>query len=161
MSEYRERILGLLGERPVVESLQATPARIEALAARLGAAGLARAYAPGKWTARQIFAHLADAEIGVGFRLRQALSEPNHVVQPFDQDRWAARYPALDGLVAARAFCALRVWNLELVRTLTEADLARPVFHPERGLESVGITVRMLAGHDLNHLAQLETIAAS
>ena len=26
-----------------------------------------------------------------GFRLRQALAEPSHVIQPFDQDAWAAR----------------------------------------------------------------------
>jgi DinB family protein len=160
MNEYRERILGLLGDRPAVETLLSTPARIEALVARLGASGLSRAWAPGKWTAREILAHLADAEMAVGFRLRQALAEPDHVVQPFDQDRWAVRYQALDGLAAARAFCALRAWNLELVRTLTEQDLARPVMHPERGMESVGIMVRMLGGHDLNHLAQLEQIAA-
>jgi len=119
-----------------------------------------RAYASGKWTARQIFSHLADAEIAVGFRLRQALAENDYVVQPFDQDRWARRYADLDGQAAARAFCALRPWNVALVRTLTPSDLARPAMHPERGMESVEIIVKMLAGHDLNHLAQLEQIAA-
>jgi hypothetical protein len=34
------------------------------------------------------------------------------------------------------------------------------MMHPERGMESVEIIVKMLAGHDLNHLAQLEQIAA-
>jgi hypothetical protein len=32
--------------------------------------------------------------------------------------------------------------------------------HPERGEESVDTTIRMCAGHDRNHLAQLEAIAA-
>jgi hypothetical protein len=160
MNPYRERILGLLGDRPALASLEATPAKIEALVARIGRGGMSRAYAPGKWTARQILAHLADAEIGVGFRLRQALAENEHVIQPFDQDLWARRYEALDGEVAARAFCALRPWNVALVRTLTPQDLGRPVMHPERGMESVEIIVKMLAGHDLNHLAQLEQIAA-
>ena len=160
MNPYRERILGLLGDRNVVESLQATTTRVEGLVARIGPEGMSRSYAPGKWTARQILAHLAAAEIGVGFRLRQALAEPDHVAQPFDQDRWADRYESLDGGTAARAFCALRPWNLALVRTLTPKDLARPMMHPERGMESVDIIVKMLAGHDLNHLAQLEQIAA-
>jgi hypothetical protein len=156
MNPYRDRILGLLGARPAVASLEATPARIEALVASIGPNGMSRAYAPGKWTARQIFAHLADAEIAVGFRLRQALAENEHVIQPFDQDLWARRYEALDGEAAARAFCALRPWNLALVRTFTPQDLARPLMHPERGMESVEILVRMLAGHDLNHLSQLD-----
>jgi hypothetical protein len=31
-------------------------------------------------------------------------------------------------------------------------------FHPERGEESVERILQMLAGHDLNHLGQLEQI---
>lgn len=160
MNPYRDRILGLVGDLPVVASLEATPVKIEALVARIGRDGMSRAYAPGKWAARQIFAHLADAEIATGFRLRQALAENEHVIQPFDQDLWAKRYEALDGEAAARAFCALRAWNVALMRTFTPQDLARPVMHPERGMESVEILVKMLVGHDLNHLAQLEQIAA-
>jgi hypothetical protein len=63
MNPYRDRMLGLVGDRPALASLEATPAKIEALVARIGRGGMSRAYAPGKWTARQIFAHLADAEI--------------------------------------------------------------------------------------------------
>ena len=160
MNAYRDRMLGLVGDRPALASLEATPAKVEALVARIGRGGMSRASARGKWTARQILAHLADGEIAVGFRLRQALAEDDHVIQPFDQDLWARRYEALDGEAAARAFCALRPWNVALVRTFTPQDMARPVMHPERGMESVGIIVKMLAGHDLNHLAQLEQIAA-
>ena len=160
MNPYTERMLALLGDQPVIASLEATPAKIEAVVARIGTAGMSRAYAPGKWMARQILSHLADAEMAVGFRLRQALAENDYVVQPFDQDVWARRYDNLDGHTAARAFCALRPWNLALVRTLTPSDLARAAMHPERGMESVDIIVKMLAGHDLNHLAQLEQIAA-
>jgi DinB family protein len=160
MNPYRERILGLLGKRNPVESLEATGARVEALVKKIGPKGMSRAYAPGKWTAREILAHLADAEIGVGFRLRQALAEKDHVAQPFDQDKWAERYEDVDGEAAARAFCALRPWNVALIKTLAPADLARPMMHPERGMESVDIIVKMLAGHDLNHVAQLEQIAA-
>jgi hypothetical protein len=156
MVTYTERILGLLGDRPPAASLEQTATRIEAIAQRLDASGLTRSCAPGKWTAAQVLCHLADAEIAIGFRLRQVLSQENHVIQPFDQDRWADRYAGLDGAVAARAFGALRQWNLALIRSLTPADLARPAHHPERGPESAGQIIKMLAGHDLNHLAQLE-----
>jgi len=161
MHPYVERILGMLGDRPAVASLERTATRIEAMATTLDARRMETRYAPGKWTAREILAHLADAEVGVGFRLRQVLAEENHQAQPFDQDRWAARYPGLDGAAAGRAFVALRAWNLALIRSLSAEDLARPYVHGERGPETVGLIVKMLAGHDLNHLAQLETIAAS
>jgi hypothetical protein len=161
MNPYVERILGLVGDRPVIQSLEHTAKRIEAVAGSLSSARLERSYAPGKWTARQILAHLADSELGIGFRLRQALAEENHRAQPFDQDRWATRYAGLDAALATRAFVGLRAWNIALIRSLGPQDLERPYVHGERGPESVGLIVKLLAGHDLNHLAQLEQIAAS
>ena len=157
---YRERLLGLLGERNPIEALPLSARRIEEVVRGLGSAGLAKSYAPGKWTGAQIVAHLADAEVGIGFRTRQAQAEDNHTVQPFDQEVWARRYVDVDHEVALRSFLALRDWNLSLFRTLGASDLERPVFHPERGAETVAVMIRMLAGHDLNHLAQLERIAA-
>ncbi|HEY7512021.1 MAG TPA: hypothetical protein VIG50_17305, partial [Vicinamibacteria bacterium] len=82
---YRDRILGLLGERNPIESLPETAARVEALARKLGEARLSRSWGEGKWTGKQILAHLADAEVGVGFRVRQVLAEDNHRIQPFDE----------------------------------------------------------------------------
>jgi hypothetical protein len=161
MNPYVERMLGLLGDRPMLESLGHTAKRIEAIAGTLDAGRMERTYAPGKWTARQILAHLADCELAVGFRLRQALAEENHAAQAFDQDRWATRYAVLDGAIALRSFVALRPWNLALIRSLSPQDLERPYVHGERGPETVGLIVKMLAGHDLNHLAQLEKIAAA
>jgi hypothetical protein len=156
---YRERILGLLGDRNPVESMQATARRIEDVARRLGPMGLDKAWAPGKWTGRQILAHLADAEIGVGFRTRQALAEDHHTIQPFDEGAWARRYQDVDHEAALRSFLALRGWNLALFSRLKPEDLSREAYHPERGPETVDVIIRMLAGHDYNHLAQLEKIA--
>jgi hypothetical protein len=155
---YRERILGLLGDRNPIESMEASVKRVEAVARRLGDAGLSRSYGPGKWTGRQILAHLADAEVGVGFRARQILSEENHRIQPFDESAWAKRYADVDGQVALASFLALRRWNLALFRSLNAEDLGREAYHPERGPETLGTVIRMLAGHDLNHLGQLERI---
>ena len=158
---YRERILGLLGDRDAVQSLQETARRIEELARELGASGLDRTFGPGKWSGRQILAHLADGEIGIAFRLRQALSEDHHTIQPFDEGAWARRYQDVDHEAALRAFLSLRAWNLWLLSRLGPDELAREAYHPERGPETVDTIVRMLAGHDLNHLAQLEKIAAA
>jgi len=160
MNEYRERILGLLGNDDPFEVLEGTPERVASLVERMGEEGLGRRFAPGKWTGREVVGHLADVEIVVGFRVRQMVSAPDRVIQPIDQDAWAGPYPRLDGRVAVRALTALRAWNLGYYRTLTPADLARVAMHPERGEESVETTIRMHAGHDRNHLAQLELILA-
>jgi len=155
---YRDRILGLLGGRNPVESMAASAARVESAARRLGEQGLSRSYAPGKWTGKQILAHLADAEVAIGFRIRQVLSQEGHHIQPFDESAWARRYVDVDHEAALASFQALRRWNLSLVRNLTADELQREALHPERGPEKLGTIVRLLAGHDLNHLAQLERL---
>lgn len=71
---------------------------------------------------------------------------------------WARRYDHVDVEVALGSFLALRRWNLALLRGLSADDLRREAVHPERGPETLETIVRLLAGHDLNHLAQLERL---
>jgi hypothetical protein len=155
---YRERLLGLLGDRNPLEALEANAERVEAVVRKLGESGLSRSYGPGKWTGRQVLAHLADAEMATGFRVRQVLSEENHRIQPWDEGSWARRYADVDAPTALASYRALRRWNLALFRGLSPADLDRQAFHPERGSETLASIILLLAGHDLNHLAQLERL---
>jgi hypothetical protein len=160
---YLRRILTRLGDADPIEVLGSTPSRLSELVERLGADGLERSHGPDKWPAKVVVAHLADTELGMGFRFRQALAvppgDPPHAVQPFDQDAWAARSGRLDVALSLEAFRALRSVHLALFATLSLDDWTTEVFHPERGFESFDQMVRFLAGHDLNHLDQLAVVA--
>jgi hypothetical protein len=149
-----------LGDRDPAGVIAATPGRLQHLSSTLGPGGMSRSLAPGKWTAREIFCHLADCEIAFAFRLRQALAEDNHIVQPFDQDKWARSYAAYQAPEALAAFTALRRWNVDLVQSVTPQALDKPLSHPERGPLTFKVLLETIAGHDLNHLTQLETIAS-
>lgn len=149
-----------LGTRNPREVIAESPRRLASLVDRLGAGGLERSLAPGKWPARAILCHLADCEVAFGFRLRQALAEPSHVIQPFDQDAWAKSYASLDGRTALEAFSAARRWNLALLDTVKPAEFSKTLRHPERGELTFQVLVETMGGHDLNHILQLETIAA-
>jgi uncharacterized damage-inducible protein DinB len=157
MNPYREQ----LGDRDPLGVLSETPWRVRALAERIGAAGLDRSYAPGKWTARQVLAHLAQVEMMFGTRFRQAVTLERYTVQTFDQDGWMAREPLPDAATIINALCGMREWNLAFFRSLSPEERARTFSHPERGTQSVAWMLELLAGHDLNHLAQLEVIAAA
>ena len=149
-----------LGNRDPQEAIAATPQRLRGLLDTLGAAGAERSPAVGKWSAREILCHLADCELVFAFRLRQALAEPHHVIQPFDQDRWAANYAAFDAEGALAVFTAVRQWNLTLVRSLPPEAFSRTLTHPERGDMTFQVVIETMAGHDLNHLGQIERIAS-
>ncbi|HKI58086.1 MAG TPA: DinB family protein [Trueperaceae bacterium] len=160
MNAYLQRILDTLGEHDPIEVLRATPQRLAALLEEMAPDGLERSYAPGKWDARHVFAHLADVELAMGFRLRLVLGQPGVELPGFDQDVWAERYGRLDPALAVEAFRGLRAWNLALLTTLDLDDWLAEGYHAERGFESVDLMVRFMAGHDINHLGQLESILA-
>ena len=115
--------------------------------------------APGKWSAAQIVCHLADCELVFGFRLRQTLAEDGPTIQPFDQDKWAAKYSGIPADEALAAFTALRNWNLRMIRDALPGAAGRTMTHPERGTMTFQTVVETMAGHDLNHLGQLRSIA--
>ena len=149
-----------LGTQDPLRVVAATAERLRGLLDALGPEGADRAPAPGKWSAREILCHLADTELAFAFRLRQALAEPHHVIQPFDQEKWAAVYGAFDARSAVEVFAAVRGWNCRLFGALPPGAMAKPVTHPERGEMTFGVLVETMAGHDLNHLGQLEAMAA-
>ncbi len=147
-----------LGSRDPFEVIAATPERLQELLQQLGREAAEIPPAPGKWSVRHILAHLADTELAHGFRLRQALAEPHHVIQPFDQERWSASYGALDAQTALEAFTAIRRWNTILIGTVPPANFSKPLTHPERGPMTFRVLIETMAGHDLNHLGQIESI---
>ena len=162
MGSYTEGLIRLVGERSPLKVLADTPSRLEDLYWELKDKKLSNSYGEGKWTARQILAHLTDSESTYGFRVRLALAQDHPTIQPYDQDAWVNLYrQGIDASLAVEVFRSLRTWNLALFRTLTAEQLSRGAFHPERGEEPVAMMIALLAGHDLNHLAQLERIVAS
>jgi hypothetical protein len=158
--EYTKRILGNLNGKEPLAVLAATPARLAELTRGRSASELARNPAPGKWSVTEILAHLADVEMVVGYRIRMILSKPGTAIQAFDQDEWAnlsqyVNVPATQSLERQRA---QRESNLTLLKALRPEQWELYGMHAERGKETVSRVVEMTAGHDINHLCQIEKI---
>ena len=154
----------LKGEEPV-SVLKTTAARIRTLTAGLPAAQINTRPAPRKWSITEIAAHLADCELVFSFRLRQTLApsldQPHAIIQPFDQDAWAKHYQAYQFEPALALFQAARNWNLLFLTTVSHDDRHRPTTHPERGTMPFWTIVETMAGHDINHLQQIERLAVA
>jgi hypothetical protein len=149
-----------LGDLPLNSILTSSSAKLASLVSAIGAEGrLDLPLAPGKWTPAQILCHLADCELAFGFRLRQALAEEHHVLQPFDQDKWAATYAGISAEQGLLVFQTIRGWNLMLVKNAPPDAYTRVVTHPERGTMTFQTLLETMAGHDINHILQLEKLA--
>jgi len=145
------------GQEPI-PVITATVERLHALIDSLSPAQADRSPEPGKWSIREILAHLADCELVFSVRLRQTLAEEHHIIQSFDQAAWGERYAAYDLRSAFAMFTAARNWNLKFLTSVTEDDRHHPVTHPERGTMTLWTIVETIAGHDINHLEQIERI---
>jgi len=161
--QYRQRILANLEGQEPVKVQAATAGRLERLVRGATRQRLARRPAPGKWSVNEIVAHLSETEIVVGYRMRMIAGAPGTPIQAFDQDAWAAagNYAARDTKKSLALFRAVREANLEWLRRLRPEQWEHYGMHAERGQESIEMAVNMIAGHDLNHLRQVEALLAA
>jgi hypothetical protein len=159
--QYTQRLLSYVDGKQSLNVQRSTPKKLALLARRMDKKKLARRPAPGKWSAVEIFAHLADTELVISWRLRSILGASGNTVQAYDQDVWADtfKYSRLDPKRSIETFRLLRENNLALLKTVPKNLWENYGMHQERGKESIAHIVNMVAGHDLNHLQQLEKIA--
>jgi len=161
--EYIKRILANLEGQDPLKVQAGTPRKIERMIKGVPASKLRKRPAPEKWSAGEILAHLADTEIVVGWRLRQILGAPGTPIQAFDQDSWAAagRYQKRDPRKCAEQFRVVREANLALLKSLAPEQWKHHGMHAERGVETIEHIVGMMAGHDINHVKQVERIVGT
>lgn len=157
---YTAAVLGLIEGRDPLDVLRTTPTALRAAVAAVDPSRLAAPEAPGKWSVREVLAHLADSELVYGWRLRMIIAHDRPAITGYDQDLWAERlhYSDVDPEVALATFETLRPGNLRLIDNASDAVLARVGVHSERGEESVAHLIRMYAGHDVLHLRQIDRI---
>lgn len=159
-AEYKQRIFGYLGEQDPLKIQSATSKKLERLVSRASPSKVRKQPAPGKWSVAEILAHLADTELVFGYRLRAILGAPGTPIQGFDQDKWAQamNYGKSDARKSLERFHAFRKANLDLLKSLSPAQWKHHGMHSERGEESIETIAKLCAGHDINHLRQIEKI---
>lgn len=158
--EYTQRLLSYGNGKDPLRLQQAAPGKLAALLKGKTGKQLMHRPAPDKWSVAEITAHLADAELAISWRLRQVLANNAIPIQAYDQDLWARtfNYARRDPRQSLTSFRALREANIALLKSVPRKLWENYGVHAERGNESVNHIVKMVAGHDLNHLQQIQTI---
>ena len=156
--QYTQRILSYSEGGDPLELLESAPKKLAAFVVGKSKQQLARRSAPDKWSVAEIAAHLSDTEIAVAWRIRQILSTNAIHIQAFDQNAWASTfdYAQRDASSSVELFRALRAANVALLKSVPRKLWDNYGVHQERGNESIAHVMRMMAGHDLNHLQQIE-----
>lgn len=163
VQQYTQRVFGYIEGKQPLTVQAATAKKLERLIKGVPTSKLRKRPAPDKWSVSEILAHLADAEIVGGFRMRLILGAPGSPVAAFDQDSWvvSGHYEKRDPRKSVEQFRVSREANLALLKSLKPEQWKHYGMHSERGQESIEHIVRMFAGHDINHLLQVERILSA
>ena len=158
--QYTQRILANAQGQDSIKVQSATTKKLDRLIKGVPRAKLRKRPAPDKWSVAEILAHLADVEIVIGWRLRSILGAPGTPVQAYDQNAWVTtgHYDKRDPRKSIELHRVVREANLALLKSLSSDQWKQYGQHAERGQESVEHIVRMVAGHDVNHIRQIERI---
>jgi len=158
--QYTERILSNVVRQDPIKLQSTTNRKLTRLVKGIANAKLRKRPAPDQWSVAEILAHLADVEIVIGWRLRSILGDPGTAVQAYDQNAWvtSGHYEKRDPRKSIELQRTVREANLALLKSLTPRQWKQYGQHAERGQESIEHIVRMVAGHDINHLRQIERI---
>ncbi|MGB9466830.1 MAG: DinB family protein [Candidatus Acidiferrum sp.] len=160
--QYSQRILGHMEGKDPLKAQAAAAKRLDRLVKGVPASRLRKRPGPDKWSVSEIIAHMADTEIVIGWRIRSILGAPGTHIQAYDQDAWAATglYAKRDTRKSIEQFRAVRDANLAFYKSLSPEQWKQFGIHAERGEESIERIARMIAGHDINHILQIERILA-
>ncbi len=158
--QYTERLLGYLGSKKPLAIMAATPKKLARLLRGKSRAALSKRPSPDQWSVAEILAHMADTEMVFGFRMRLTLGTNGTPIKAFDQDVWAglSTYRKQDPKLSFEAYRVLRERNVRLLRMIPKEMWDNYGMHEERGKETVTRISEMAAGHDLNHVKQVQSI---
>jgi hypothetical protein len=159
--QYIERIHRTLGDRKPLESMQQMIAELQSVKRHISDPRF-RTSPEGKWSGAEILSHLAEGELVYGWRLRTMLADSGTNIPGFDQNVWVTNAKYLQSMpdLSLDLFLTLRKANLALLRSLAPEKWNAFGIHSERGHESIADLTKMAAGHDINHLKQLQAIVA-
>lgn len=137
-----------------------TPGLMASAMARVDPANWDEATHPGRFSPREVVAHLADWEPILLARMRQCVESPGSEIVPFDEGQMAIEndYAGQDAAQNAKAFQAHRTATIAWLKGISDGDWSKSAHHPERGVMSVYDLANMLVCHDVYHLAQLAGI---
>ena len=111
----------------------------------------------GRFTPREVVAHLADWEPIWLERLVGAAATPNFVIKPLDESERAVvhKYSEKDVPGSMARLRVAREATLNFVADLTDEQLNLPITHPDHGAWRVADIFTFILVHDGYHIDQL------
>ena len=141
----------------LIARLAAQPAALAAAVRNFREEDYERPYRPHGWTVRQLTHHVADSHLHMFIRVKFALADDHPTIMPYGEDAWVhqADVREVPPAVSIALFAALHERAVALFRSLTDAEFARTLLHPDNGPMRVVDVLAMYAWHGDHHVAHI------
>ncbi|MCG2587310.1 YfiT family bacillithiol transferase [Rhodohalobacter sulfatireducens] len=141
-----------------IDTIELFPSKVREITENLSEEELDWKYRPDGWTIRQVVHHVADSHMNSIIRFKLALTEEVPAIKPYHEEMWAELADSeapisislslLDGLH--------KRWTL-LLKSMSEDDFKRKLFHPEQGCDlTLTFMLGLYAWHCRHHLAHIK-----
>ncbi|HTF03563.1 MAG TPA: DinB family protein [Bacteroidia bacterium] len=149
---YQQGYIDLVGSRNVLSLLESQVLAFKALLSEIPYESEDYAYAPGKWTIKQLVGHLIDTERILCYRALCIARGEKASLPGFEEDEYVANASFNDRSLydLGHEFGAVREATLLLFKYLNEAELDR-VGTANNNPASARMLVFMIAGHHIHH----------
>jgi len=143
-----------------IQQIEEAPASLWSAVTGLSEEQLNTPYREGGWTVRQVVHHLADSHMNAFIRFKLAMTEEQPTVKTYNQERWAelpdAQTPPV--VVSLNLFDSLHKRFVTLLRSMSAADFARTMNHPEMGVVPLVQYLSLYAWHGRHHVAHITAL---
>ena len=153
---YYEKYISLVPEDDVLGVLAAQAQEIRALAAAVSEEQGGYRYAPGKWSVREVFGHLADVERILAYRAFSIARGERRPLNGFEPDEYAVAAEADRSTLPdlGDEFASLRQGNVAMFRRLSDAAWRR-IGTADGNPISARALAFIMAGHVRHHQRSL------
>lgn len=145
--------------RAAVQAIETLPARLADAVAGLSDEQLSTPYRPGGWTVRQVVHHIADSHLNAFTRFKLGLTEDAPTIKPYNEKLWSTLADSdLPVDVSVRLVEALHTRWAALLHSMSDADFARFIVHPESGRNPLDRFAHLYGWHSNHHLAHITSL---
>lgn len=150
--QFYGKYIKLVDQAPILQTLETLKTSTYQLLSSLTDEQANYAYAPEKWTIKQVAGHLIDAERTFAYRVL-AFSRGQAELPGFDENVYVELSNSNNRTIQdlASEFRTVRHSNLYMLRTLTPAQLVAHGVANGRQVQ-VNTILYIMAGHEVHHL---------
>jgi len=144
----------------LMQQIAETPAKLRDAVKNLAQEQLDTPYRPGGWTVRQVVHHLPDSHLNSYIRFKLCVTEQQPTIKPYEEHLWAELVDAKSSAIepSLTLLESLHCRWVIFLRSLSAADFAKTVIHPENGVMNLDRLLQLYAWHGRHHVAHITAL---